>query len=133
MSGKPAQSLQNDINQLSSWSQRALMNFNTDMFVVLRLHPQQAKDSNPQSQLNGERLRCVSHQRDLGVIVDETLKPNRQCARTSKNENSIMRAIKASFIDITPALFHKLYRAFIRSPPLGILIPGLATVAKERY
>ncbi len=51
---------------------------------------------------------------DLGVIVDETLKPNRLCAKAAKNANSIMRAIKASFIDITPALFHKLNGAFVR-------------------
>ncbi len=49
-------------------------------------------------------------------MVDETLKPNRQCAKAAKNANSIMRAIKASFIDITPALFHNFYGAFIRSP-----------------
>ncbi len=108
------QILQNDINQLSIWSQGGLMSFNTDTCVVLRLHPQQAKGNNPQYQLNGELLRWVSHQRDLGVIVDETLKPNRQCTKAAKNANSIMRAIKASFIDITLALFHKLYGAFIR-------------------
>ncbi len=88
--------------------------FNTDKCVVLWLHPQQVKNNDPQYQLNGKFLRCVSHQRDLGVIVDETLKPNRQYAPVAKNANSIMRAIKASFIDITPALFHKLYGALIR-------------------
>ncbi len=45
----------------------------------------------------------VSHQRDFGIIVDETLKPNRRCAKAAKNVNSIMRAVKTSFIDITPA------------------------------
>ncbi len=85
------------------------MSFNTDKCVVISLHPQQAKDSNPRYQLNGERLRCVSHQRNLGVIVDETLKPTCQCTKAAKNVNSIMKAIKASFIDIKPALFHKLY------------------------
>ncbi len=64
-------------------------------------------------------------------MVDKTLKPNRQCAKAAKNANLIMSAIKASFIDITPALFHKLHGAFIR-PPFGIHIPGLETVAKER-
>ncbi len=83
------------------------MSLNTDKCVVLRLHPEQAKTNNPQYQLNGELLRCVSNQRDLGVSVDETLKPNRQFAMAAKNANSIMRTIKASFIDITPALFHK--------------------------
>ncbi len=53
------QRLQNDINQPSIWSQEALMSFNTDKCVVLRLHPQQAKNTYPQYQLNGKLLRCV--------------------------------------------------------------------------
>ncbi len=69
--------LQNDFEYLPNWSQGALMSFNTDKCVVVRLHPRQAKDNNVQYQLNGEPLRSVSHQRDLGVIVDETLKPHR--------------------------------------------------------
>ncbi len=99
-SSPDVQRLQNDINQLSIWSQGALMSFNADKCAVLRLHPLQAKNNNPQYQLNGRLLRCVSHQRDLGAIVDETLKPNRQCAKAAKNATSIMRTIKASFIDI---------------------------------
>ncbi len=63
-----------DCKMTSIWSQGALMSFNTDKCVILRLHPQQAKDNNPQYQLNGELLSCVSHQRDLGVIVDVTRK-----------------------------------------------------------
>ncbi len=109
-SSSDVQRLQNYINQLSIWSQGSLVSFNTDKCVVLRLHPQQAKDNN----LSGKLLRCLNHQRDLGVIVYETLKPNRQCAKAAKNANSIMRAVKASFTDFTPALFHKLYGAFTR-------------------
>ncbi len=95
--GRTIESSTDVINQLSIWSQGKC--------VVLRLYPQQANNNNPQYQLNGKLLRCVSHQRDLGVIVDETPKPSRQCAKAAKNANSIMRAIKASFIDITPALY----------------------------
>ncbi len=84
------------------------MSLNTDKCVGLRLHPRQARDNNVQYQPNGERLGSVGHQRDLDVIVDETLKPHRQCA------NSIMRAIKASFMNITPTRFDKLYGTFIR-------------------
>ncbi len=61
------------------------MSLNTDKCVVLRLHPRQARDNNVQYQLSGEHLRGVSHQRDLGVIVDETLKPHRQCAKAAKS------------------------------------------------
>ncbi len=87
------QSLQNDVDYLSSWSQGALMSLNTDKYAVLRLHPRQARENNVQYQLNGEHLRSVSHQRDLGVIVNETLKPHRQCPKSAKSANSIMRTI----------------------------------------
>ncbi len=39
--------------------------------------------------------------------MDETLKSHCQCAKATKSENSIMRAIKASPMNITPALFDK--------------------------
>ncbi len=107
------QSLQNGVDYLSNWSQGALMSFSTDKCVILRLHSRQAKDNNVQYQLNGEPLRSVNHQRDLGGIVDETLKPDRQCAKFAKNANPIMRAIKASFVNITPTTFGKLYGAFM--------------------
>ncbi len=83
------------------------MSFNADRCVVLRLHPRQARDNNVQYQLNEEHLRSVSHQRDLGVLADETLKPHRQCAKPTKRANSIMRAIKATFMNITLGRFEK--------------------------
>ncbi len=61
-----------------------------------------------QYKVNVEHLRSESHQRDLVVIVDETLKPHRQCAKAAKSVNSIMRAIKASFMNITPTLLNGL-------------------------
>ncbi len=54
------QGVQNDINRLSIWSLGALMSFNADKCVVLRLHPRQRKDSNVHHQLNEELLRCVA-------------------------------------------------------------------------
>ncbi len=60
------------------------MSLNTDKCVVLRLHPRQARDNNVQYQLNGEHHTSVSHQRDLGVIVDETLKPYANAQRPRK-------------------------------------------------
>ncbi len=41
--------------------------------------------------------------------MDETLKPHRQCIKAAESANSIMRAIKASCLNITPTLFDKLY------------------------
>ncbi len=58
--------------------------------------------SKAQYQLNGEHLRSVSHQRDLGVIVDETLKPHRQCVKAAKRHH------------LWISLFDKLYGTLIR-------------------
>ncbi len=46
--------------------------------------------------------------------MGETLKSQRRCAKAAKCANSIMRAIKASFMNITPTLFDKTYGTFIR-------------------
>ncbi len=45
--------------------------------------------------------------------MDEKLKPHCQCAKTAKSANSIMRVIKASFMNMTPAIFDKLYGTLI--------------------
>ncbi len=64
------------------------MRLSTDKCFVRRLHPRQANASYVQDQLDGELLRCVSHQHELGVVVDETLMPHRQCAKAVKSADS---------------------------------------------
>ncbi len=44
-SPRDVQSLQNDVEFLSSVSESALVSFNTDKSVALRLHPRQARDN----------------------------------------------------------------------------------------
>ncbi len=46
------QSLQNGVDYLSNWSQGALMSYNIEKLIVLRLLPRQAKSNNVQYQLN---------------------------------------------------------------------------------
>ncbi len=46
--------------------------------------------------------------------MNETLKPHHQCAKAAKSANTIVRAIKASFMNITPTLFDELYGTFLR-------------------
>ncbi len=57
--------------------------------------------------------------------------PNRQCAEAAKNANPIIRVTKASIIDITPALFHRFYGAFIR-PRLDYALQAWRTWLKKR-
>ncbi len=66
----------------------ALMKFTTEKPVIRRLHPRPVNDSYVQDQLDGELLRYVTHQHALGVVVDETLMPHRQCAKAVKNADS---------------------------------------------
>ncbi len=102
------------------------MSSNTDKCVVLRQHPRHARDR--------EHLRSVSHQRDLGVIVDETLKPHRQSTKAAKSANSIMRAIKASFMN-TPTLFISYMAAVAKKGVViiyyNIFLPLLLTLLSD--
>ncbi len=54
---------------------------------------------------------CVDFTLPQSFLTKRTLHPY---AKAAKSANSIMRAIKASFMTITPTLFDKLYGTFMR-------------------
>ncbi len=62
----------------------------------------------------GGRRRSDWPARVLAIDISNRHKPYRQCAKAAKSANLIMRAIKASFMNITPTFFDKLYGTFIR-------------------
>ncbi len=86
------------------------MSFSTDNCVVPRLYLWQVNDIYVRYQMNWKPLGRVSHQRNSGVIVDETLKPHCQCAKGAKSINSI----KTLFMNITPTLFDEFDGTSIR-------------------
>ena len=49
--------------------------------------------------MDGNRLQIVSEERDLGVIMSEDLKCEKQCVAAVKQGNKILGMIKRNFTD----------------------------------
>jgi hypothetical protein len=105
--------LQNDINTLQKWSETWLLKFNVSKCVVLHL---QFRKSEPQYTyyLEDRILTNVVKEKDLGVIITDTLRPSTQCAKAANKAMSTMRRIKRAFNVITPSVFCRVYKAFVR-------------------
>ena len=70
--------LQADLDILSEWSERWQMKFNTDKCKAIRFGNFQSEDNYI---MNGQQLDWVTEEKDLGVIVDETMKSSKQWQR----------------------------------------------------
>ncbi|GAB0181709.1 hypothetical protein GRJ2_000636200 [Grus japonensis] len=79
--------LQEDLGRLEEWANKNLMKFNKDKCKVLHLrkyHP------GVQHRLGSTWLESSSVERNLGVLVDNKLNTNKQCAAGAKQANRML-------------------------------------------
>jgi hypothetical protein len=68
--------LQADLAKLEVWARDWLLKFNEDKCVVIHV----GHSIPTEYFLNGTRLKSVTEERDLGVLISNDLKPTKQCA-----------------------------------------------------
>src|SRR5260221_7485697 len=64
--------------------------------------------------MNGLNLEAIEEERDLGIIVDKSLKVNKQCVKAVKSANAILGMIKRTFMCRKDAIILQLYEALVR-------------------
>jgi len=64
--------------------------------------------------LGNQRHSAVEDERDLGVIVDESLKSNRQCAKAAAAANAVLGMIRRTFLCKDKELILQLYKSLVR-------------------
>jgi hypothetical protein len=106
-------SLQQDIDTMQLWADRWLLKFNASKCVSLQLRLRGTMGES-RYQLNQTCLNNVPSQRDLGITIDCSLKPEIHCAKAANKAMSIMRRIKRTFNVITPEIFGKIYGTYVR-------------------
>jgi hypothetical protein len=103
--------LQRDLDALCQWSADWQMIFNVDKCSVMHFGFNNPRHS---YQMNGNIISASTQMRDLGVIVDETLKPSKQCVAAVKKANRAMGMIRRTIENKSRGIILRLYKQLVR-------------------
>ena len=106
------QSLQQDINNMYSWTEQSLLTFNPDKCVSMTIS--RSGNNNRQYKLNGTPLNISTSERDLGVIIDNRLQFNDHVQAKINKSNSIMALIRKTYTFLDNSSFLLLYKSLVR-------------------
>ena len=106
-----AQCLQTTLNRLVDWSNKWGMQFNFAKCKVLHLGR-----TNPRYDytMGGTQVAKTEEEKDIRVLVHDSLRPSRQCEAAARRANCILTQISKSFHYRTRKGFLKLYIQYVR-------------------
>ena len=106
-----AKFLQADLQKLYQWSEDWQMLFNIDKCSIMHVG---GKNREFKYEIGGKTLRSTEEERDLGVIVQRSMKPSRQCAEAAKKANKILGMISRNIVSRDREIILRLYKSLIR-------------------
>ena len=105
------EAIQRDLDNLSSWSEKWLLDFNSTKCKVMHIGLNNVKYN---YKLKEQNLLKVTEEKDLGVIVRSDLKCGTQCSAASRKANTILGFIARNFDCKTPEVITRLYTSLVR-------------------
>jgi len=103
--------LQNSLNNLVEWSETWNMQFNAKKCKVIHIGK---NNPNHQYSMQGHILESVSEERDVGVMIHNSLKPSTQCAKAAKRANQVLGHLCRVFHYRDEKVFLSLYKKYVR-------------------
>jgi len=100
-----------DLRNLVVWSKEWQMLFNAEKCKVMHLGYNNPKVNYV---MDTTQLQVVSEERDLGIIVSDDLKWEKQCTAAVKQANKILGMIKRNFVDRSKETILALYKSLVR-------------------
>ena len=64
--------------------------------------------------MNGVPLAVTEKERDIGVIISNTLKPSLQCTEAARRANGVLTQVSKAFLYRDRKTFLQLYKQFVR-------------------
>ena len=102
---------QQGLDQLMKWSEDWQMAFNKDKCHVLHLGK---KNKGFEYTMGGVKLAAAEWEKDLGVIVHQSLRPSFQCARAAKKANGVLGQLCRGVGYRDKEVFIGLYLTYVR-------------------
>ena len=103
--------IQADLDKIVEWSATWQMKFNTEKCKVLHIGSKNVKF---QYRMSDNILESVSEEKDLGVIVTEDLKPDKQCTKAVSKANKMLGFISRNFEYKSQDIILPLYKSLVR-------------------
>ena len=103
--------LQDTLDELVRWSQSWCMEFNISKCKIMHVGR-----GNPKFKyfMNGEELKQVEEEKDIGVLVHQSLKPSKHCTKAANMAKSVLRQLTKNFHFRDRHIFKKLYIQYVR-------------------
>jgi ribonuclease P/MRP protein subunit RPP40 len=102
---------QQGLDKLMEWSNTWQMAFNKDKCHVLHLGRQNQRY---EYSMGGVKLGAAEWEKDLGVIVSQSLRPSLQCAKAAKTANGVLGQLCRGVGYRDKEVFMGLYKTYVR-------------------
>ena len=103
--------LQSAIASLEQWSQEWQMMFNSSKCHILHLGNGNKKF---EYVMGGQVLEEVESEKDVGVMIHQSLKPSLQCTRAAERANQVLGQLSRAVSYRDKQTFMKLYKVYVR-------------------
>jgi len=113
-STEDSQSLQKDLDSLTTWSNKWLLHFNPDNCKIMHIG---YKFDTKYYMLDDTRkveLQNTSVEKDLGVLTTDSLKPSLQCQKSAAKARSVLGIVRRNFRKLNINGFLLIYKSYIR-------------------
>ena len=107
--------MQQDLDILGKWSDIWLLRFNVSKCRAMHCGASNSGHNYSITQNNAtELLEETCLERDLGVLIDNSLKPTAHCEKAAQRGMSALRLLKTTFKSLSKHNFKPLYNAYVR-------------------
>ena len=105
--------LQADLDRTSNWCDKWLLKLNPDK--CKQLHIGRKTDIRAKYTVGEIEIHQVTEEKDIGVVVDQSLEFEHHISEKVKKANSMLAIIRRTFVNLRKELFIPLYKSLVRS------------------